>query len=326
RERQRSMDSELLKQAAQRFADADRILVTSHVRPDGDAVSSVLALGLALKERGKDVQIVLVDGVSADGKHLPGADQVVRRAKPPVDLVVSLDAADRERTGESLREFPTVDINIDHHITNTRFAAINLVDPAAVSTTAMLADYFPAFGLDFSPAVVDAMLNGMLTDTIGFRTSNMNAKALRIAADLVEKGADLSALYERALLRRSFAAMRYWGMGLSKLQRDGDLIWTSLTLADRVTAGYPNNDDAELVNNLSAVEGALITILFVEQADKQVKISWRSQGGRDVSQLAAQFGGGGHEAAAGAVLNGTLEVVQQKVLRSALSYLQAVPA
>lgn len=319
------MDKDLLEQAAQRFAEADRILVTSHVRPDGDAVSSVLALGLALQERGKNVQMVLVDGVPSDGKHLQGSEQIVRSGQAPVDLVVALDAADRERTGETLREFSVVDINIDHHITNTRFATVNLVDPAAVSTTAMLAEYFPFLGLDFTTGVVEAMLNGLLTDTIGFRTANMNPKALRIAADLVEKGADLSALYERALLRRSFAAMRYWGQGLVKLQRQGELIWTSLSLADRKAAVYPGNDDAELINNLSMVEGAAITILFVEQADKQVKISWRSQSGHDVSQLAAQFGGGGHIAAAGAVLNGSLEEVQDKVVLSALSYLQAVP-
>lgn len=319
------MDNHSLSQAAERLAAAQHVLITSHVRPDGDAVSSVLALGLALQARGQDVQMVLVDGVSSDAKHLQGADQIVRSAKPPVDLVVTLDSAAQDRTGEALHPFPNVDINIDHHVTNTRFAVINLIDPAAVSTTAMLAEYFPAFSLEFTPSVVDAMLNGMLTDTIGFRTSNMNPKALRIAADLVEKGADISALYERALLRRSFVAMRYWGAGLGKLQKQGDLVWTSLSLADRKAIGYPGNDDAELVNNISMIEGALITIMFVEQSSNQVKISWRSQGGHDVSQLAAQFGGGGHVAAAGAVLSGTLDEVQEKVLQSAQAYLQAVP-
>lgn len=318
------MDSELIRQAAERLANAQNILVASHVRPDGDAVSSVLAFGLALQGAGKSVQIVLSDGVSADTRHLRGSEQIVRSAKPPVDLVVTLDAAAQDRCGDALSGFPDVDINIDHHVTNTGYAAINLVDPAAVSTTALLVELFPALGLDFSPAVVDAMLTGLLTDTIGFHTSNMNPKALRIAADLVEMGADLPALYERALLRRSFQAMRYWGAGLSKLQREGELVWTSLSLADRKAASYPSNDDAELINNLSMVEGAAITIIFVEQADKQVKISWRSQGNHDVSKLAAQFGGGGHVPAAGAVVTGSLEEVQDKVLQAALAYLQTV--
>ena len=320
------MDKALLEQVRQRIEAAQRVLITSHVRPDGDAVCSVLALGLALQEQGKAVQMVLSDGVPSDYHHLQGVEQVARTAKGGVDLVIALDAADQDRSGEVTRDFPAVDINIDHHVTNTKFAAINLIDPAAVATTAILAEHFPALGLPFTPAIVDALLTGILTDTLGFRTSNMTPKALRIAADLVEKGADLPMLYERSLLRRSYAALRYWGAGLSKLQREGDLVWTTLTLADRKAAAYPGNDDAELINNISIVEGAAITLLFIEQADKQVKISWRSQGDRDVSQLAAQFGGGGHPAAAGALLSGSMEEVQARVLQATLSYLQAVPA
>lgn len=320
------MDNELLAQIRDRFASVSSILLTSHVRPDGDAVSSVLGLGLALRELGKQVQMVLVDGVSSDARHLQGSDQIVKKGKTPVDLVVTLDAADQNRCGASLSEFPNVDINIDHHITNTRFGAINLIDPTAVSSTALLAEHFPALGLPFTPAVIDALLNGIITDTLGFRTANMTPKAMRIAADLMEKGADLPALYERALLRRSFAAMRYWGEGLAKLQREDGLVWASLSLADRKAAGYPGNDDAELVNNISMIEGAAITVLFVEQVDNQVKISWRSQGGHDVASIAAQFGGGGHIAAAGAVLSGSLAEVQDRVLQATRAALYAVPA
>ena len=315
-----------MKQIRARLDNGERILITSHVRPDGDAVCSVLALGLALKERGKQVQMVLADGVPSDYHHLQYVDQIASRAIPPVDLVVTLDAAADDRSGDALRGFDGIDINIDHHITNTRFAALNFVDPAAVATCAILAELFPELGLQFTPAILDALLTGILTDTLGFRTSNMNPKALRIAADMVEKGADLPALYERALLRRSFTALRYWGAGLSKLQREGDLVWTSLSLADRKAADYPSNDDAELINNIAIVEGASVVLLFIEQHDNQVKISWRSQGAVDVSQIAAQFGGGGHVAAAGAVLAGSLDEVEQRVLQATRATLQGVPA
>jgi phosphoesterase RecJ-like protein len=315
-----------VKQIRARLDSGERILITSHVRPDGDAVCSVLALGLALKELGKQVQMVLADGVPSDYHHLQHVDQIASRAIPPVDLVVTLDAAADDRSGDALRGFDGIDINIDHHITNTRFAALNFVDPAAVATCAILAELFPELGLQFTPAILDALLTGILTDTLGFRTSNMNPKALRIAADMVEKGADLPALYERALLRRSFTALRYWGAGLSKLQREGDLVWTSLSLADRKAADYPSNDDAELINNIAIVEGASVVLLFIEQHDNQVKISWRSQGAVDVSQIAAQFGGGGHVAAAGAVLAGSLDEVEQRVLQATRATLQGVPA
>lgn len=320
------MDKNTIEQARQRFQAAKSVLVASHVRPDGDAIASVLGLGLALQAQGKQVQMVLSDGVPMGFDHLKGSQAVQRTPKVAAELVVAVDAADRERCGEALRGIDRVDINIDHHITNTKYAALNLIDPTSVATCALLAEHFPALGLEFSPAVVDALLTGILTDTLGFRTSNMNPKALRIAADLVEKGADLPALYERALLRRSFAAMRYWGEGLSTLQRDGDLVWASLSLAARKAVAYPANDDAELVNNISMIEGAAITVLFVEQADNQVKISWRSQGGHDVSRIAAQFGGGGHVAAAGAAVLGSLPDVQDKVLAATRAALQAVPA
>ncbi len=320
------MDKKILDQARQLLEGAQTVLVASHVRPDGDAVCSVLGLALALQTQGKQVHMVLSDGVPSGFDHLTGVEQIARKASGPVDLVVSVDAADQSRTGEALSEYPNVDINIDHHVTNTLFGRLNLVEADSVATCAMLAEYLPAFGLDFSPAVVDALLTGILTDTIGFHTSNMNPKALRIAADLVEKGADLPFLYERALLRRSFSALRYWGAGLVKLQREGQLVWTTLSLAERQTAGYPGNDDAELVNNVAFVEGAAITVLFIEQKDKQVKISWRSQGDIDVSRIAAQFGGGGHVPAAGAVLQGSLEEVQTKVLAATRAILQAEPA
>lgn len=320
------MDNDLLKEASRRLQAAQDVLITSHVRPDGDAICSVLALGLALQAQGKHVQMVLTDGVPQGFEHLAGVEQIKRTATAPVDLVITVDAAAKDRNGDSLRDFPDVDINIDHHVTNTRFGAINLIDPASVATCAMLAEYVPEFGLTFTPAVVDALLTGILTDTLGFHTSNMNPKALRIAADLVEKGADLPALYERALLRRSFTALRYWGAGLSRLQREGDLVWTSLSLADRKVADYPGNDDAELVNNIAFVEGASVVVLFIEQHGKQVKISWRSQGDVDVSQIAALFGGGGHVPAAGAVVAGSLQDVQQRVLAATRATLQGVPA
>lgn len=320
------MDNAALQQARARFASAQRVLVTSHVRPDGDAVSSVLALGLALQAQGKQVQMVLSDNAPPEFSHLKGIEQIVRVAEGPVDLVVTVDAADQDRCGEALSKFPKVDINIDHHITNTKFGAINLIDPASVATCALLAEHFAALGLQVSPAVLDALLTGILTDTLGFRTSNMNPKAMRIAADLMEKGADLPALYERALLRHSFDAMRYWGAGLSTLQRDGALVWASLSLADRHAVGYPGNDDAELVNNISMIEGAAITVLFVQQNDNQVKISWRSQGGVDVSRIAAEFSGGGHQAAAGALVLGSLDEVQLRVLTATRAALGVVPA
>jgi phosphoesterase RecJ-like protein len=319
------IDEKLIRAARKRIADAQTILIVSHVGPDGDAVCSTLGLGLALEGAGKTVHMVLSDGVSYGFEHLTGVEMIVRKANGPFDLVISVDCADRERLGSSVPAKRAVDINIDHHMTNTMFGELNLVDPSAVAACAQVAEYLEPLGLKFSPSVVDALFTGLLTDTLGFRTSNMTPKALRLGADLMERGADVQPLYERALLRRSLAAMRYWGAGLSKLQMEDGLLWTTLTLEDRKRADYSQSDDAELINSLAATEGAKVTLLFIEQDAKQTKVSWRSRGDYDVATLATTFGGGGHRAASGATVDGSLAEVQEKIIKATRELLAKGP-
>lgn len=305
----------------QRFNSAQRILIVSHVRPDGDAVGSVLGLGLALQQSGKTVQMVLADGVPSNFKHLPGSNLIKRQSEGEFDLIAVVDCSDRERIGGALNGC-LPDLNVDHHITNLNYAKLNLVEPEAVATSSILTQHLQEWGYAITPEIATALMTGLVSDTLGFRTANITPQSLRQAASLMEHGADLPELYQRALLRRSFEAARYWGAGLSRLQRDERLIWTSLTLADREAMNYPGNDDADLVNVLSAIDEADIAVIFVEQKGGTVKISWRSQPGFDVSQIALSFGGGGHVAASGADVNGSLEDIQNTVLQATRSVLK----
>jgi phosphoesterase RecJ-like protein len=316
------MDKASLDQARQALHAAQRILVTSHIRPDGDAVGSLLGLGLSLQEAGKHVQMVLSDGVPAAFHFLEGSQQIRKKPEGDFELSVVLDCSDFQRAGSSLNNHPTPDLNIDHHPTNLKFARINLIEVEAVATAEILARYLPLFGLPLGKPSADALLFGLITDTLGFRTYNMNPRALRVAADLMEAGGDLPNLYFAGLLRRSFEAARFWGAGLSALQRDGSLAWTSLSLVDRRSVGYPGRDDADLINVLTTVEGIDIIVIFVEQPKGSVKVSWRSKPGLDVSRLAVQFGGGGHVAAAGAEIQGGLEDVQEQVLSATRNLFQ----
>lgn len=293
---------------------AQRVAVVSHVRPDGDAVGSVLGLGWALRAAGKEVHLALADGVPPNLRHLPGAADIAPGVMDEVDWIIVVDASDRSRVGTALPAEAVVDLNIDHHKTNTAYARYNLVQPGAVSTTAILVTFITKMGLPLPQEAAEALLTGLLTDTIGFRTANMTPQALRLAADLMEKGADLPTLYFKALVERSYEALRYWGAGLSRLQREGPLVWTALTRTDREAVGYPGNDDADLVNLLSAVQGAQIAVIFIEQSDGSVKVSWRARPGVDVSGVALQFGGGGHAPAAGATIPGPLAAAQEQVL------------
>jgi phosphoesterase RecJ-like protein len=132
----------------------------------------------------------------------------------------------------------------------------------------------------------------------------------------MELGVNLPSVYQQALSRRSFQAARFWGSGLSGLQRDGRMVWTTLTMEARREAGYNGRDDADLVNILSSINDVDVAVIFVEQPGGDVKISWRALTGIDVAQIAQTFGGGGHRAAAGAILPGPLSAVQGMVLRT----------
>ncbi len=311
------MNNEIARQIGARLKAAESILVTAHVRPDGDAIASMLAMGMALQKAGKRVQMALTDGVPSSFRHLPGAELVTSKLGPPVDLVVALDCAARERVGAPIPADAVIGVNIDHHASNTLFGEINLIDPDAVSTTAMLAEHFPAWGLLITPLVAKSLLSGVITDTQGFRTYNMTSRALRLAADLMDQGADLPELYFKSLIRKSFEAAKFWGAGLSKLEREDNMVWTTLTLADRQETGYPGRDDAELIAQLATIDGGVdISLVFIEQGGDKVKVSWRAQEGFDVSKVAAQFGGGGHVAAAGAMVEGTMDEVKEKVLQT----------
>ncbi len=310
------MNENSVQLIGQELLRAGRIAVISHIRPDGDAVGSVLGLGLALKNAGKQVQMILADGVPVSYRHLPGAGEVQHRIDGEVDLIITLDCSDLQRVGAVLPPDTLPDINIDHHVTNAEFGRINLVDTSAVATAAILAQMLPRWSLPMSQPVAEALLTGLITDTLGFRTSNMTARALRIAADLVDLGVDLPDLYARVLVGRSYEAARFWGVGLSKLQKDGPIVWTTLTREDRKIAGYPGKDDADLINVLASIQECAVALIFVEQPDGRVKVSWRALPGLDVSQIALQFGGGGHPAAAGAEIDGELSSVVGEVLNA----------
>lgn len=301
----------------ERLDASQNVLIVSHVRPDGDAVGSLIGLGLALQDAGKNVRMVLVDGVASSFKHLPGSEQVRKDPNGEFDTFISVDCADFKRLGKVFESFGPPDINIDHHITNQRFGKLNLIEGEAVATAAILTTHLPTWGYKITKPIAESLLTGIITDTLGFRTSNMTPDALRQAATLMDTGVDMPNLYMRGLVYRSFEAARYWGAGLSKLETSDGIVWATLTLEDRQASGYSGNDDADLINTISAINGHQVGMIFVEQSDHHVKISWRAlEPGINVSPIAKHFGGGGHAAAAGADIPGSLNEIQPLVLKT----------
>ena len=312
-------------QARTILGEAGHVAVATHERPDGDAIGSLLAMVLSLQRAGKRATPVLAGGLPSRFRFLPGSEQVRKSLPTDAQVLVAVDTADLERLDLKLPPDRLVDLNLDHHPTNTRFGRVNLVDEQAAANTEVILDLAPDLGLPLDEHIAANLLTGLVTDTLGFRTASVRPQTFLRAARLMELGADLSSLYAQALVHRSFAAVRYWGRGLTRLERQDGLIWASLSLQDRTQAGYPGPDDADLIDVLTTIREADIALIFVEQSDGKIKVSWRARRGYDVAALAGQFGGGGHTLAAGAVVSGELEPVMRQVLAATQTALAARP-
>ncbi|NPA31576.1 MAG: hypothetical protein GXO37_06215 [Chloroflexi bacterium] len=295
--------------------------IVSHINPDGDAVGSLLGLGHMLQQAGLQVTLALADPVPENLLFLPAADTIVRRVATRPDILIAVDSGARERLGDAVPAEWPIDLNIDHHKANTLYGRLNVVVPDAPSTTTVLAEHAAAWGLTITPPAAQALLTGLLTDTLGLRTAAVKPATLRLVARLMELGAPLSTIYYEALVARSFAEIRYLGRGKARAQMTGRVIWSYLTRRDRAETGFTVPDDAGLVNALLNAREADLAVVFVETDQPQlVKVSWRAKEGWDVSELARAFGGGGHAAAAGARVPGELAAVQQRVLAATMHF------
>ena len=295
---------------------AQRILMITHVAPDGDAIGSLLGLGWLLWSQDKDLTLACEDPVPDVYVSLPGAERVVRGAEGAYDLIISLDCSDQRRMGqvydESLASVPLA--NIDHHVTNTLFGTLNWVDPTSVATAQIILDMVDLFGWQMNHAVATCLLTGLVTDTRSFRTSNVDVATVRAALRLMEAGASLSEIARQALEQRPLASVRLWGQAFGSLQLEEGILWTEVTRAMRRESGLHENGATGLANFLSGVREARVVVVFTERDDGTVDVGMRSVPGIDVAQAALRLGGGGHPQAAGCTFVGTLSQARKQVL------------
>jgi phosphoesterase RecJ-like protein len=294
--------------------EASSVMIVAHLRPDGDAIGSIVGMGLALQAGGKKIQLVLKDPIPARYRFLKGTEVIRQTPGEPYDLSIALDCGDLPRLGDFFNERQP-DINIDHHITNENFARVNLVMPQEVATSAILAEYLPQWGFPLDTDSASALCMGLLTDTNGFRIPTITPTTLELAAQLMRLGAPLPEIYQQSLTSQSLQTSKLWGLALTKLQMEKGLLWTSITIKDREMAGYNGRDDAEITNFLTSVEGCKVAILFNEQSMDKVKVSWRSRNHIDVAKLAQYYSGGGHPNAAGAEISQALGDAEKEILK-----------
>jgi phosphoesterase RecJ-like protein len=299
---------------------ARRIFLIAHVDPDGDTIGSSLALNHALTKMGKDCTLACPDPVPKVLQFLPGVELF---GKPPLtdhDLVITVDASDPGRLGEAYAQVLSMGIpvfNVDHHVTNTKFATVNLVRPNASATAEIVFDLVREWGVELDSLLATYLLTGIVTDTQSFSTSNTTPRTLEVSAELVEAGASLIEINENYYKRKDLGTLRLWGRMLENMQLDGHLVWTVNTMKMREQCQATSDNGNGVVNLLSSVSGSDVAIVFKERARNRVEVSMRSRPGVDISPIAVHFGGGGHPQAAGAVLNGSLETAVTKVLAKA---------
>ncbi len=317
--------SDTLSEIAGVLGRARRVLAFCHVNPDGDALGSMLALGWLLRALRSDgpgeaylTALVCADPVPSKLGFLPGADQITTTPQPgPWDAVVVLDSSDAKRVGApfDLDEFrPAPVIVLDHHITNLHFGTLNHVNTRAASTSEIVVDLADALGATIGQEAAICLLTGLVTDTLGFRTSNVTPRVLAITARLMEAGADLHHITELTLGNRPLSILRLWGLALSRLHLDEGVLWAEVTREMRNRAGVLDEDDGGLVSHLITAHEARIAAVFGELNDGTIDLDLRASLPYEVASAALRLGGGGHPQASGCHLPGPLADVERRVL------------
>jgi len=305
---------------AEEIRKARTIAVLSHVRPDGDAIGSQLALTLSLCDLGK-----VVDAWNEDG--LPEAFSFLSRSElvtvPPrdaktFDLVIALDTATRDRLGTPLQAIKQADcwINIDHHISNPSYGDLNYLDVTAPATGQIVFDLIQQQEYPLSPEVAEALFVAISTDTGSFRYRNTSAHTFEVVAELVRQGVDVARishfLYESQPKRR--VLLLHELLHNAHFYARDRIATMALTLEKKRQLGIQPADTDGLIDIVRSIETVIVAILFEELEDNRVRVSMRSKNTDiDVNKICGEFGGGGHPLAAGARIRGSLEDVEKLV-------------
>jgi len=303
----------------------ERFLVTSHENPDGDALGSLAAMHRALAQLGKDSVMYLAGPAPLPAEYgFMGLDELVR--EPPGDaaerVLVAVDCANESRLGdESVLAVAPFTIDIDHHHDNSRFGDVNLVVADASSTGEVLRDVFAELGVELTPELAEPLYIALVTDTGRFQYTNTTPKALRLAAELVEAGADVHKVFQGVYESIEFAKLKLLARALERAQvyEGGSLVVSHLLRNDFAEVGAVEPYSEGIIDYLRAVDGADMAALIREPprgGDPARRISLRaSHDELDVSAIARKSGGGGHRQAAGFSSDASIEEITEFIVR-----------
>jgi phosphoesterase RecJ-like protein len=305
------------------FRSYPHFVVTSHARPDGDAIGSVLALAEILDQLGCTTDLVLADPAPVIYSTLPNLDRIRfdksadngERTGDAADLApaILLECDGIERTGLSGLEGRSL-INIDHHASGRGFGAINWIDPGACAVAAMVYRIAKAAEVEITPSMATCLYTSILSDTGAFTYPATNAESFAIAHDLTLHGANPSQIARDLYFTTPLSKVRLLGTALAGLQLRGNLAWSWVTLDDLEHTRATPEDCEGIVGNLIGIDGIDAAFFLREQPDGAFRLSIRSKGGINVARVAEAFGGGGHVTASGCTMPGPLQVAVDRVL------------
>jgi phosphoesterase RecJ-like protein len=304
-----------IEQVLHHIEQRGHFVLTSHARPDGDAIGSALALSAILRKMGKTAEVVLSDHVPVIYKPLPFSDTIIHTSdvngKYEAAVILECDSVQRTRLQGLEQQFL---ISIDHHATSKPFAHVNWIDPKACATAEMIYRLAISARVEITPEIATCLYTAVLTDTGSFGYAPTNARTFELAKQLVEHGADPPKIAQNVYFSNPTSKMRLLGSALSSLHREGAITWMTVTRADMDRCDALEEDCEGLVNYALGIAGVEVAVFFRETADNRVRASIRSKGAVDVAEFAQTFGGGGHECASGFSLDGPLPAATERVL------------
>ena len=321
---------DLSQEIATIFRREQSFLVVTHYRPDGDAIGSQLALTLLLQGLGKTVEAWNDDDVPAKFKFLPGAKLVTRPPATPksFDVVIAIDSSNWQRVGTSADKIASRKhfINIDHHVSNDKFAEINWIVTAAPASGQIVFDLIKRGNFKLTAEIAQCLFAAISTDTGSFMFGNTTADCLRAAAELVETGINVGELSRHVYESYPYARLRMLQLALADLKLTDHThtayFWVTKDMFNN--SGAKREDTEGLIDFARAIEGVVVALLFEELDEPgKFRVSFRSKHPQvDVNSIARHFGGGGHREAAGARLTGLPQEVETKVLAAVTTALQ----
>jgi len=295
--------------------NGERFLVCSHSRPDGDAVGSVLSMGMLLEQMGKYADLVTADGVPAIYRGLPGVDSIRRalRIHGPYDAAILLECDSLERTRlRGLEDFYL--INIDHHISGRAYAHLNWIDCEAASVGELVFRLVKSAGAKLTPEMATCLYTTVLTDTGSFTYGSVRASTFELARELVLAGADPIAIAREVCYSTPTSKVLLLGAALNHLRREGRIAWLWVTHRDMVRCCAAEEDCEGIVNVAVGISGVEAAVFLRELPDRSLRLSLRSNGKVNVAAIAERLGGGGHGNAAGCTLEGPFARAVDEIL------------